>query len=113
MKPLLLPVIQLMTVCVILIMTILFCLKNKQIGHVAAFAQAPTEEDVCAEMPRTFELPGKVWKLKRCVFGFKQAPCSFFLHTKNQLEDLGFTQSVAGLTCAETRSGFLQQTRCC
>jgi hypothetical protein len=89
------PVVQWMTVRVVLIMTILLHLENKQIDYTAAFLQAPIDHDVYVEMPKLFSVKGKVWKLKRAIYGLKDAPRAYFLHTKNKLEDLGFRQSDA------------------
>ena len=57
--------------------------------------QAPIENDVFVEMPRLYASPGKVWKLKRSIYGLKDSPRNYFLHTKKQLEHLGFTQSAS------------------
>jgi hypothetical protein len=46
-------------------------------------------------MPKLFNVKGKVWKLKRAIYGLKDAPRAYFLHTKNKLEELGFRQSDA------------------
>jgi hypothetical protein len=89
------PVVQWMTVRLVLIMTILLNLENKQIDYTAAFLQAPIDHDVYVEMPKLFSVEGKVWKLQRAIYGLKDAPRAYFLHTKNKLEDLGFRQSDA------------------
>jgi len=89
------PVVQWMTVRIILIMTILLNLENKQIDYTAAFMQAPIDHDVYVEMPKLFQVKGKVWKLKRALYGLKDAPRAYFLHTKGKLEELGFRQSDA------------------
>jgi hypothetical protein len=57
------PVVQWMTVRVVLIMTILLNLENKQIDYTAAFLQAPIDHDVYIEMPKLFQVEGKIWKL--------------------------------------------------
>ena len=89
------PVVQWMTVRLVLIMTILLNLENKQIDYTAAFLQAPLDHDVYVEMPKLFNVEGKVWKLQRAIYGLKDAPRAYFLHTKNKLEELGFRQSDA------------------
>ena len=63
------PVFQWMTVRVCLIMIILLNLHNKQNGYTAAFLQAPLDHDVYIEMPKMFTSPGKVWLLKRALYG--------------------------------------------
>jgi hypothetical protein len=68
------PVVQCMTVRIVLIMTILLNLENKQIDYTAAFLQAPIDHDVYVEMPKLFQVKGKVWKLQRAIYGLKYAP---------------------------------------
>jgi Reverse transcriptase (RNA-dependent DNA polymerase) len=41
-------------------------------------------------MPRGFNQPNKVLKLKKSFYGLKQAPRNFFLHLKSKLERIGF-----------------------
>ena len=77
-----------MTVRVCHIMIILLQLENKQIDYTAAFLQAPLDQDVYVDMPKMFA--GKVWLLKRALYGLKDAPRAYFIHTKNKLEDFGF-----------------------
>ena len=89
------PVVQWLTVRLILVMTIIMGLENKQIDYTAAFVQAPIDTDVYIEMPRMFSTPGKVWKLRKSIYGLKQSPRNYFLHMKQKLEKLGFTQSNA------------------
>ena len=49
-----------MTVRVILIMTIILDLENKQIDYTSAFLQAPLDHDVYVAMPKMFTKEGKV-----------------------------------------------------
>ena len=71
-------------------------LETKQIDYTAAFIHAPIDCIVYVECPKGFEVEGKVWKLKKSLYGLAQSPRNFFLHTKSQLEDkLGFVQSDA------------------
>ena len=46
-------------------------------------------------MPRGFQTPGHVLKLKKSLYGLKQSPRNFFLHLKEKLEECGFEQSMA------------------
>jgi hypothetical protein len=83
-------VVRWMTVRIILIMTILLNLENKQIDYTAAFMQAPIDHDIYVEMPKLFQVNGKVWKLKHALYGLKDAPWAYFMHTKGKLEELDF-----------------------
>jgi hypothetical protein len=74
---------------------ILLHIENKQIDYTAAFLQAPIDHDVYVDMPNLFNVKGKVWKLKRAIYGLEDAPRAYFLNTKNKLEELGFRQSDA------------------
>ena len=76
-------------------MIILLQLENKQIDYTGAFLQAPLDHDVYVDMPKMFTKAGKVWLLKRALYGLKDAPRAYFIHTKNKLEELGFRQSDA------------------
>jgi hypothetical protein len=89
------PVVQWLTVRLILVMTIIMGLENQQIDYTAAFVQAPIDTDVYMEMPRMFSASGKVWKLHKSIYGLKQSPRNYFLHMKQKLQQLGFTQSNA------------------
>ena len=55
-----LPIVQWLTVYLILIMTILLGLENQQIDNTAAFVQAPIDTHVYVEMPKLFSIPGKL-----------------------------------------------------
>jgi hypothetical protein len=48
---------------------------------------------VYVEMPRLFEVPGCVYKLKKSVYGLRQAPLNFFNTLKDGLIARGFRQS--------------------
>ena len=76
-----------LTVCLILVMTILLGLENQHIDSTPAFVQAPIDTDVYVEMPRLFSTPGKVWKLKKSIYGLKQSPRIYFLHMKGKLKN--------------------------
>jgi hypothetical protein len=57
--------------------------------------QAPINHDVYVEIPKLFQVKGKVWKLKRALYGLKDAPRAYFMHIKSKLEELDFRQSDA------------------
>ena len=91
------PMVQWLTVQLILIMTILFDLENQQIDYTAAFVQALIETDVYVETPHLFSTQGYIWKLKMSIYDLKQSSQNYFLHMQGKLEKLGFTQSTADL----------------
>ena len=85
-----------MTARLLLIMSILMSLETKQVDCTAAFVHAPIDCTVCVQCSKPFEVPNKVWKLRKSLDGLAQSPCNFFLHTEDQLEqELGFAQSMA------------------
>ena len=71
-----------LTVRLLLIMSILMDLETKQIDYTAAFVHAPIDCLVFVEMPPRFNVPGKVWKRKKSLYGLKNSPRNFFLYTK-------------------------------
>ena len=84
-------IVQLMTVCVCLLMIILFNFHNKQIDYTAAvLLQTPVDHYVYVEFLKMFTSPGNVWLLKMVLYGLKDAPRAYFINTKNKLEDLGY-----------------------
>jgi len=98
------PVTNWTTVRIMLIMSLILNLSTKQVDYTAAFVHADIDEPphfhemsmeeqtqtgVYIEMPRGFEKPGKVLKLKKSLYGLKQSPRNFFLHLKSKLETVG------------------------
>ena len=90
------PVVMWLTVRLLLIMSILMQLETKQIDYTAAFVHADIDCVVYVDMPQGFREAGKVWRLKKSLYGLAQSPRNFFLHTKKQLTmKFGFVQSEA------------------
>jgi hypothetical protein len=48
---------------------------------------------VFMNMPKGFQRPGCVLKLKKSIYGLKQSPRNFYLHLKDKLESIGFESS--------------------
>jgi len=103
------PVVSWTTVRIMLILSILFDLKTRQVDYTAAFVHALIDADpnlefmtqeernragVYVEMPRGFREGNKVLKLQRSLYGLKQSPRNFFLHLKSKLEKFGFKQQI-------------------
>jgi Reverse transcriptase (RNA-dependent DNA polymerase) len=105
------PVISWTTVRLMLILSLVLGLATRQVDYTAAFLQhAHIDEDpnlefmgmeerkrsgVFVEMPKGFAEPGKVLKLKKSMYGLKQASRNFFQHLKGKLEKIGFQSSEA------------------
>jgi len=100
------PVVNWTTVRLLLVTSILLGLQTAQADYTAAFVQAPIDTPpdfetmtsleqeqtgVFCHMPRGFKEHGKVLKLKRNLYGLRQAPRNFFQHLKTNLESIGFT----------------------
>ena len=85
------PVVSWNTVRLLLILSVVLGLQTKQVDYTAAFVHAPIGDlDVFCEMPRGFSEPGCVLKLKKSLYGLRQAPINFFNHIKGKLEHAGF-----------------------
>lgn len=83
------PVVNWMTVRLMLIMSAILKLETRQVDYVAAFCQSPIEEDVYVDMPRGFAKEGTVLKLNKSWYGLKQSPQTFFKYLKGKLEQVG------------------------
>jgi Reverse transcriptase (RNA-dependent DNA polymerase) len=79
------PVMSWTTIHLMLIVSSILDLSTVQADYTAVFLHAPIEEDIYVHMPRSFDKPGMVLKLKQCLYGLKQSPRNFFLHLKAQL----------------------------
>ena len=79
----------------LLILSATLGLATKQFDYTLAFAQAPLAdgETIYVEMPKGYVIEGKVYKLKKSIYGLHQAPINFYNHLKQGLEERGFSQS--------------------
>ena len=66
-----------------------------QIDIKTAFLNGKLDETVYVQPPPGFEMPGKVWRLNRALYGLRQAPRAWHQTLKNELEGLGFRESDA------------------
>ena len=89
------PVVQWTTVRLMLILEVLLDLKSKQGDVTAAFLHADLEEneEVFVRMPRGFERPGKVLRLKKTLYGLRQSPRAFWKYMVQKMEACGCPQS--------------------
>ena len=80
----------------LLILAATLGLCTKQVDYTLAFVQAkldPSDPPFFIEMPRMFEKPGHVLRLKRSLYGLRQSLLNFFLHLRRGLEQRHFKQS--------------------
>ena len=87
------PVVAWSTVRLLLVLMVTLPLASKQVDYTLAFVHADLEDEIYVEMPRLFQKPGHVLKLKKSLYGLRQSPLNFFLHLKDGLEARGFRQS--------------------
>ena len=82
-----------LTVCIVMILLLILHLESIQVDYTTAFIQAPINKNIYVEMPRGYKEKGKVYKLKRGLYGLKQAAHNFFLYLQEKLEEQKFQQS--------------------
>jgi Reverse transcriptase (RNA-dependent DNA polymerase) len=87
------PVVAWLTVQLLLILAVVLGLATKQVDYTNAFCQADLDDKVYVRMPKLFEQPGHVYRLKKSVYGLRQSPLNFFQMLKQALEGRGFVQS--------------------
>jgi hypothetical protein len=87
------PVVQWSTIRLMFVLSIMLGLKTCQVDYTLAFVQAKASPRTYIEMPKLFDIPGKVLELKRNLYGMCEAPRNFYHHLKKGLEDCGFTPS--------------------
>jgi hypothetical protein len=98
------PVVSWTTVRLLLILSVILDLKTAQVDYTSAFCQAPMKTDVYVALPngwRTLNRMGlpdmfkedHVLKLKRSLYGQKDAPRIFFEFLKENLLKCGYRQS--------------------
>ena len=91
------PVVQWSTVRMLLTMTLCEGWTTKQVDYTNAFAQADLADEVYLEQPRGFASVknqlDNVLRLKKSLYGLRQAPRTFFEKLKAGLLERGFTQS--------------------
>ena len=91
------PVVQWTTIRLVLLLSLVFNWVTVQTDYSNAFAQATLEEDVYMELPKDFAVQDStedyVLRLRKTLYGLRQAPLSWYDHLKGHLEQRGFTQS--------------------
>jgi hypothetical protein len=66
-----------------------------QIDIKTAFLNGKLDETVYVTPPPGFEMPGKVWLLRRALYGLRQAPRAWHKTLQHELEAIGFSESQA------------------
>jgi len=87
------PVVQWSTVRVMLILQCLLNLQSLSADVECAFLHSDIDSEVYVEMPKGFEKPGKVLKLKKSLYGLRQAPRLFWKYLTEKMEACGMKQS--------------------
>ena len=103
------PVVKWTTVRTLLMMSAQRNLKSTQVDYTAAFVHADidlppnfdsmskAEQDrqgVYVEMPKGFREEGKVYKLKKSLYGLRQSPRNFYKYLRENLESVGFESAI-------------------
>jgi Reverse transcriptase (RNA-dependent DNA polymerase) len=76
------PVVSWSTVRLLLISSIVLGLATTQVDYTLAFVQADLGEEIYCEMPKRYDRPRYIFKLKRSVYGLRQSPLNFFATLK-------------------------------
>jgi histone deacetylase 1/2 len=92
------PVVNMLTVRLLLALCNIHGLESKSIDFILAFPQADLDVDIWMELPTGIVVHGKdnesrayVLKLKKSLYGLKQASLNWFEKLKQGLMDQGFT----------------------
>jgi len=97
------PVVQMTTVQILLILSLLLGLKTRSIYFTLAFTQAPLDVPTYLDLPTGFSVDGDpknyVLELKKNLYGLHQAGLNWFDTLHDHLLDLGFTQSILDPCC--------------
>lgn len=87
------PVVQWSTIRLMFILSLMLNLHTVQVDYTLAFVQAKADPGTYVEMPKLFEIPGKVLELKRNLYGQCESPRKFYDHLKKGLQDRGLKPS--------------------
>jgi hypothetical protein len=95
------PFVTWISICLVLILSIILCWHTRQIDFILAYPQAPIETPLFMEIPKGINMEGAeqgtsdcVLELKMNLYGQKQAGRVWYKHLAGGLEKLGFTPSV-------------------
>jgi hypothetical protein len=95
------PVVTWISICLVLILSIVLCWHTRQIDLILAYPQVPIKTPLFMEIPKGINMEGAeqgtsdcVLELKMNLYGQKQAGRVWYKHLTGGLEKLGFTPSV-------------------
>ena len=105
------PVVNMLTVRLLLALCNIHGLESKSIDFILAFPQADLDVDIWMELPTGIVVSGKdtesrayVLKLKKSLYGLKQASLNWFDKLKQGLMNRGFTSSLTSMTASLSAS---------
>jgi hypothetical protein len=91
------PVARHTSIIIIISLALVFNWKLHQMDVKIAFLSGEVEQEVYIEQPEGFVIHGKeshVCKLKKALYGFKQASKAWYGRIDDFLQDLGFSKSI-------------------
>ncbi|CAI7923146.1 unnamed protein product [Closterium sp. NIES-53] len=95
-KKLLAPVVKPTTLRTLLAGAVVKRWVVKQMDVTTAFLNGIIEEEIFMAQPEGLDDgSGRVWKLKKVLYGLKQTPMQWYLKLREVLEEIGFTPSSA------------------
>ena len=94
------PVIQMSTVRLMLTLSLMLGMKTRSIDFTLAFTQAPIDAEMYIDIPAGFHVEDGnqeefVLKLKKTLYGLKQAGLNWFETLRAHLISIGFKQSIS------------------
>ncbi len=88
------PVVQMTTVRLLLILTLLLGLKSRSVDFTLAFTQAPIDMPTYLDLPTGFSIEGDatdyVLELHKTLYGLRQAGLNWFATLRQHLHSIGF-----------------------
>ncbi|KAL7450492.1 hypothetical protein ACHAWC_005220 [Mediolabrus comicus] len=88
------PVCSWVTVRLMFTLQLVLGLASASADVSCAFLHAPIDkEEVYMEMPQGFKQDGKVLRLKRSLYGLRQAPRNFFMYLSEKMNECGLKSS--------------------
>ncbi len=97
------PVVQMTTVRLLLILTLLLGLKSRSVDFTLAFMQAPIVMPTYLDLPTGFSVDGDaddyVLELRKTLYGLRQAGLNWFETLRQHLHSIGFSQSSMDPCC--------------